>query len=246
MDSVWSCMNFDRTRAFTGETTDAIALAASAPTRHRPALRPGFERARRDLRRALAPDADVAARGNAMAAALSRSSAPYRHEPTTTVATPVVSGKVPPRPPPTSGWITPVARGRGPRAHRVGPVRPVDAIERGRGARRAARCGRWRDGRGGDHGERADLAATQRALVATPPRPAPRSTTTLGRLPAAPWRQAVATCHGVRPVMADLCEISSTSPADSAGRRAVSVPPAFDIKLGDGWSTAHASGTSWR
>jgi hypothetical protein len=94
-------------------------------------------------------------------------------------------------------------------------------------------------------GERAPISPRpSEALVATPtPRPTPRSTTTLEPTPepspVATGRGPLATAVPAGDV-ADLCEIFFDVPCGlGPGRYAPSrFQPAFDIELGDGWSTA--------
>ena len=219
-------------RAWTGETTDAIALArvgADAAIAAQPPTR-GPDRTRRGRASAPSHPTPTIATRTAMRwpprSSRSSSTLPtrarrrpsprrsYRREP-------------PPRPPRPSDGVDrrSVARARVPRCPpgRPGPARST-ALERGRGALRAARCGRWRDGRGGDPAETCpDLAATQRGPGRDADRrdPLHARRRRSSRLPnPAPWRHGPVARPPPRRVpagdVADLCETSSASPADSA------------------------------
>jgi serine/threonine-protein kinase len=236
-------------RAFSGETTDAIALAridAAAPSPK--AIRPEVP-AELDavVRRALAPDpADRYANGNAMAAALeSVVQAADDSSPTTIVATPRIAGE-------------PAARAtRAPASSRA-RARPRAAAKS-----RSSRAGTGRSARSGvavallallgiaggamivaalPGGDRpvASVAPSEAAVATPTPAPTPSPTpvpTTTPRLTPVATPAPTALPAGE---VADLCEIFFDIPCGlGAGRYAPSrFQPAFDIELGEGWSNA--------
>jgi tRNA A-37 threonylcarbamoyl transferase component Bud32 len=236
-------------RAFSGETTEAIALAridAAAPSPK--AIRPEIP-AELDavVRRALAPDpADRYANGNAMAAALeSVVQAVDDSSPTTIMATPTISGE-------------PASRAGRDAASTRARARPRAAAKP-----RSARGGSGRSARSGvavallallgiaggamivaalPGGVRpvATVAASEAAVTTPTPAPTPSPT----RVPTpTPPPTPVATPAPTPPPageVADLCEIFFDIPCGlGAGRYAPSrFEPAFDIELGEGWSNA--------
>ncbi|HUP54717.1 MAG TPA: protein kinase [Methylomirabilota bacterium] len=247
------------TRAWTGATTDAIALARiGAPAPSARALRPEVPVALEAVvRRALAPDAgDRYPNGMAMAAAL----APIVEEgevasPTTVVATPARAAPLPDGAQSAGDSPSPVPRAA-PRATRR------RSAERGRRTAlptvfRRRRSGVLvagmvvvgvlggglllgalpRDGAANDPTDRpsaTDIAAvaTTRPDLTAEPTPEPTVSPT-----ARPTDAPTALPAGD---VADLCEIFFDIPCGlGAGRYAPSrFTPAFDIELGDGWSAA--------
>jgi len=236
-------------RAFSGETTDAIALAridAAAPSPK--AIRPEVP-AELDavVRRALAPDpADRYANGNAMAAALeSVVQAADDASPTTIVATPRVAGDS------ESGAARDTAstRARGrpraagrPRSPRPGTGRSAPSgvavallalLGIAGGAMIVAALP------GGDRPV-ASVAPSE-AAVATPT-PAPTPSPTAVPTPTPPPTPVATPAPTALPAgeVSDLCEIFFDIPCGlGAGRYAPSrFEPAFDIELGEGWSNA--------
>jgi eukaryotic-like serine/threonine-protein kinase len=241
-------------RAFSGETTDAIALArigADAPSPK--AIRPEVPAELDEIvRRALAPDADDRyANGNAMAAALE----PVVHHladtsPTTTIATPVVAGEPPPRLPPGTRPPRPSRSGRQPRGGATRASGPGGAGRPTRSSVAVALVALLGVAGGAMvvaviPGVRAPVTPRpSEALIASAtPRPTPRATPTPEPTPeptAAPTRRGPPATAVPAGDVADLCEIFFDIPcAMGPGRYAPSrFQPAFDIQLGDGWSTA--------
>jgi serine/threonine-protein kinase len=237
-------------RAFSGDTTDAIALARiGAPPPSPRGIRPEVP-AELDavVRRALAPDPDDRyANGNAMAAALEAAvQSTDDTSPTTIVATPIVSGEP-----------APASRARGDR-----PVRARPRTAAGQGPTRRE------PGRSSPSGvvvallallgivvgaiavaalpgnaEPLSSEAPSQALVRTPsptPRPTPSPSP-----PASPTRKPTATPTAAPTPLpegevADLCEVFFDIPCGlGAGRYSPSrFRPPFAIRLGEGWSNA--------
>ncbi len=255
------------TRAWTGETTDAIALArVGAPAPSPGAVRPEVPAALEAVvRRALAPDAgDRYPNGTAMAAALE----PIVEAPDLASQTSVVAI--------SDGYPSTGARKRGARASRTAASapRPVSpAPRRGSAERRSAFAMPRTLLSGGPNAVLAALALVgvlggalllaampgDGATVPTdPPRatdvagvdptlepdPDPTAEPTLEPTPEPPSptpAPAEAEPTAVPPGdVADLCEIFFDLPCGlGPGRYAPSrFEPAFDIELGDGWSTA--------
>jgi eukaryotic-like serine/threonine-protein kinase len=238
-------------RAFGGETTDAIALAriGAAPPSPR-AIRPEVPA---DLdavvRRALAPDpGDRYANGNAMAAALeSAVEATDDTSATTIFTTPVVSSEPPP-------------------ATRARTDRPATARPRATPARRGSRGQPSRTPSGvvvallallGIVGGAMAVAAlpgnaeplpsdgASQAVVETPSptaKPTPKPTQTPSPTPSPTPKPTQKPTEAPTPLpegqVADLCDVFFDIPCGlGAGRYSPSrFRPAFDIKLGDGWS----------
>ena len=239
------------TRAFGGETTDAIALArigaeAPSPSAIRPEVPPELDAV---VRRALAPDpADRYPNGNAMAAALeSVVQAADDASPTTIIATPRLADEVQTRP--ARDAASTRARGRPrasakPRSARPGGGRSVPSgvavallalLGIAGGAMIVAALP------GADRP--VVTAAPSEAAVATPtpvptptPEPTPAPTPTPEPTPLATPAPTALPAGEV----SDLCEIFFDIPCGlGAGRYAPSrFRPAFDIELGEGWSNA--------
>ena len=238
-------------RAFTGDTTDAIALArigASPPSPHeiRPEIPVELDAV---VRRALAPDPDDRyANGNAMAAALeSALQADDDTSPTTIVATPVVSGE----PPPAAG------------GHAEGRAR---ARPRAASARRPTKRGPLRSTPSGvvvallallgiavgamavaalpGNAEPLPSEAASEALETRTPEPTPSPSPTPSPTPSRTPKPTPTPTEAPTPLpegeVADLCEVFFDIPCGlGAGRYAPSrFRPAFDIAIGEGWSNA--------
>jgi len=237
-------------RAFTGDTTDAIALAriGAAPPSPR-ATRPEVP-AELDavVRRALAPEPDDRyANGNAMAAALeSAIQASDDTSPTTIVATPVVSGEP----------------ARGPAHH---AERPATARPRAGPGRRATG---GRTSRSTPSGVAVALLALMGIVVGaiavaalpgnaeplpsdTPsqavietPTPTPKPTQAPSPTPKPTAKPTASRTEAPTALpegqVADLCEVFFDIPCGlGAGRYSPSrFRPEFEIKLGEGWSNA--------
>jgi tRNA A-37 threonylcarbamoyl transferase component Bud32 len=246
------------TRAWTGDTTDAIALArVGAPAPSARAVRPEVPAALEAVvRRALAPDpGDRYPNGTSMAAALEPIvNAPDTASPTSVVPVPEpranrsASGAIP-----RSAAAAPAANPRSrPRAGR-----PTIAIPRGfRGGGTSASAllvvigivgvvaaallvaARPGDGATPLSSERPPATDTAHADPTAEPEPTqePRAEPTASPTPA-PSEQPPPLPEGD---VADLCEIFFDIPCGlGAGRYAPSrFAPAFDIELGDGWSSA--------
>jgi eukaryotic-like serine/threonine-protein kinase len=253
------------TRAFTGDTSDAIALArigapAPSPRATRPEIPPDLDEI---VRTALAPDPeDRYQNGNAMAAALETAvAAADESSPTSVVTIPrssdqEVSGSLAtPKPVPVRAPTRASVAGR--------PGRPSGG--RGSGAR-SGRRGALGPARTTPPGVVVALLAllgivggamivaalpgaarlplapsASLADVATPtPRPTPRPT------PTATPRSSPTPVPSIQPTavpageVADLCEIFFDAPCGlGAGRYAPSrFRPPFEVELGDGWSNA--------
>jgi serine/threonine-protein kinase len=252
------------TRAWTGATTDAIALArVGAPAPSPRALRPEVPAALEAVvRRALAPDAgDRYPNGMAMAAAL----APIVDEgevasPTSVVAT---HPRQAAQPVPPSHAVPPARAVRparpAPPAPRGGRRRPADgrALSRLPGAFRRGGSSMLIAGMvvvgivagglllGALPGDGATADPTQRpdaTEVAAVPTAEPDSTPEPTPEPTAEPTPTPTEAPTALPVgdVADMCEIFFDIPCGlGAGRYAPSrFSPAFDIELGDGWSTA--------
>ena len=237
-------------RAFTGDTTDAIAVAriGAAPPSPR-AIRPEIP-AELDavVRRALAPEPDDRyANGNAMAAALeSAIQASDDTSPTKVVATPVVSGE------PATGP-----------AHHA--ERPATARPRPGPGRRATR---GRTSRSTPSGVAVALLALMGIVVGaiavaalpgnaeplpsdTPsqavietPTPTPKPTQAPSPTPKPTAKPTASRTEAPTALpegqVADLCEVFFDIPCGlGAGRYSPSrFRPEFEIKLGEGWSNA--------
>ena len=254
------------TRAWTGETTDAIALArvgapAPSPRAVRPEVPAPLEAV---VRRALAPDAgDRYPNGTAMAAALE----PLVDAPDLTGQTSVVA--IP------DGYPSTGARKRGSRAVRAvaSAPRPVSPAPRRRSAERPSFALPRTLLAGGPNVVLAALAVVgvlggALLLAAMPgggatvptdppratgvaqvdptlePKPDPTAEPTPEPTPESPAPTPAPTHEEPTAVpagdVADLCEIFFDLPCGlGPGRYAPSrFEPAFDIELGDGWSTA--------
>ncbi len=250
------------TRAFGGETTDAVALArvgaaAPSPKAIRPEVPAELDAA---VRQALAPDAqDRYQNGNAMATALEAAvQATDDASPTTVVATPA------PRRRRGAATAEPVAV---PEPARVGDERPVPKRPR-RSTTSSSRSSESERRRSAPSGVVVALLALlgiaggamfvaalpgverpvrtelpSEAILETPtaePTPSPTPTPSPEPTPtAAPSATPSPTALPPGEV-ADLCEIFFDVPCGlGAGRYAPSrFRPAFDIVLGDGWSNA--------
>ena len=235
-------------RAFSGDSTDAIALArigavAPSPRAIRPEIPIELDAV---VRQALAPDPDDRyPTGNAMATALeSAIQAADDTSATKVIATPVVSGERPPagarRAAPARARPRAAAtprRGR-PDRSRTGPSGVVVALLALLGIAGGAMVVAALPG------ERpvASAAPSQAVIETPPPTPEPTPSPTPEPTPS-PTPTAEPT-PDVTPVpageVADLCEIFFDIPCGlGAGRYAPSrFRPAFDIELGDGWSSA--------
>ena len=238
-------------RAFSGDTTDAIALARigavpPSPRSVRPEVPADLDGV---VRRALAPDpADRYANGNAMAAALEAAiHAADDTSVTTIVATPVVAAEPPPRAvrderparsrPPTVA--APRYSKRGPRG---APNTVLIALLALLGIVGGAIAVAALPG----SGTPVDPASpTNEAAVETPTRtPKPTPTPSPTPSPSPTSRPTPTVTPSPTPVAegdtADLCEVFFDIPCGlGAGRYSPSrFRPAFDIKLGDGWSNA--------
>jgi len=239
------------TRAFSGDTTDAIALArigaaAPSPRSVRPEVPADLDAV---VRRALAPDAgDRYANGNAMAAGLEAViQAADDTSPTTIVTTPVVtvehqaraagedrSARARPR-------TTAAPRATRPRAARS-PSGVLIALLAllgivGGSIAVAALPGSGRPLDSGSHASEAAIATATRTPRPTPsPTPTPTASPTPKPTPSAtPSPTPVAEGD-----IADLCEVFFDIPCGlGAGRYSPSrFRPAFDVELGEGWSNA--------
>jgi eukaryotic-like serine/threonine-protein kinase len=237
-------------RAFSGDTTDAIALArigaaAPSPRGIRPEIPAELDAV---VRRALAPEpADRFANGNAMAAALESGLAVADDtSPTTIVATPLVSGEPPP---PTKARSGRPATGR-PRATpsrrtsrgaptRIAPSGVVVALLALLGIVAGAIAVAALPGTAEPLPSEAPSQAVAETPSPTPtPTPTPSPTPSPTRKPTStPSEAPTALPEGQ---VADLCEVFFDIPCGlGAGRYEPSrFRPAFDIDLGDGWSNA--------
>ena len=235
-------------RAFSGHSTDAIALArigaaAPSPRTVRPEIPVELDGV---VRRALAPDPDDRyPTGNAMAAALeSAIQAADDTSATKVIATPIVTAEPTPararRTAPAKALPRAAATGRGRRSEpaRKGPSGVVVALLALLGIAGGAMVVAALPG------ER-PLASPSpsQAVVETPsatlePTPSPTPEPTPSPTPTAePTPEVTPVPAGE---VADLCEIFLDIPCGlGAGRYAPSrFRPAFDIELGDGWSNA--------
>jgi len=237
-------------RAFSGDTTDAIALARigaipPSPRAVRPEVPADLDGV---VRRALAPEpADRYANGNAMAAALEAAiHAADDTSVTTIVATPVVAGE-----PPRAGRSERPARARprtvaAPRSSKPGPRRAPNTVLIALlallgivgGAIAVAALP-------GSGTPLVPASPTDEAAVETPtrtPKPTPSPTPT--PTPSPTPRPTPSATPSPTPVAegdtADLCEVFFDIPCGlGAGRYSPSrFRPAFEIELGDGWSNA--------
>ncbi len=236
-------------RAFSGDTTDAIALARIGAAPPSPRLVRPEVPAELDavVRRALAPDPDDRyANGNAMAAALeSAVQAADDTSPTTIVATPIVSGEPPPgaRPRadrPATARARPTSRraGRGP-SSRSTPSGVVVALLALLGIVGGAMAVAALPG----SAEPLPSESPSQAVIETPspkptPRPTPSPTPSPTPKPTATLTEAPTPLPEGQ--VADLCEVFFDIPCGlGAGRYAPSrFRPAFGIELGEGWSNA--------
>src|SRR5690349_184493 len=245
------------TRAFSGDTTDAIALArigAAAPSPR--AIRPEVP-AEMDaiVRRALAPEpADRYANGNAMASALEAAiQAADDTSATTIITTPVATTAALAEPPSEPARTDRPARARprttaAPRSTRPGAGRSPNGVLIALlalvgivvGAIAVAAL----PGSGivldsGSPGSEAAIETptrTPKPTLSATPTPSPTPSPTPKPTPAAtPTPTPVAEGD-----IADLCEVFFDIPCGlGAGRYSPSrFRPAFDIELGDGWSNA--------
>ncbi|HET9083474.1 MAG TPA: protein kinase [Candidatus Limnocylindrales bacterium] len=241
------------TRAFSGDTTDAIALArigavAPSPRSLRPEVPADLDAV---VRRALAPEAaDRYANGNAMAAALEAAiQAADDASPTTIITTPVA---------------TPAGDEASPGPGRT--ERPARARPRTTAAARSSRPGTGRSPNSvliallalvgivvgaiavaalPGSGTALDSASpASEAAVETPTRtPKPSPSPTPSPSPSPTPKPTPSARPSPTPVAegetADLCEVFFDIPcALGAGRYSPSrFRPPFDIELGDGWST---------
>ena len=237
-------------RAFTGDTTDAIALAriGAAPPSPR-ATRPEVP-AELDavVRRALAPEPDDRyANGNAMAAALeSAIQASDDTSPTTIVATPVVSGEPAPgpahhaeRPATARPRAGPSRRATGGRTSRSTPSGVAVALLALMGIVVGAIAVAALPG----NAEPLPSDTPSQAVIETPtptPKPtqAPSPTPKPTAKPTASRTEAPTALPEGQ--VADLCEVFFDIPCGlGAGRYSPSrFRPEFQIKLGEGWSNA--------
>ena len=237
-------------RAFTGDTTDAIALAriGAAPPSPR-ATRPEVP-AELDavVRRALAPEPDDRyANGNAMAAALeSAIQASDDTSPTTIVATPVVSGEPAPgpahhaeRPATARPRAGPSRRATGGRTSRSTPSGVAVALLALMGIVVGAIAVAALPG----NAEPLPSDTPSQAVIETPtptPKPtqAPSPTPKPTAKPTASRTEAPTALPEGQ--VADLCEVFFDIPCGlGAGRYSPSrFRPEFEIKLGEGWSNA--------
>ena len=237
-------------RAFTGDTTDAIALAriGAAPPSPR-ATRPEVP-AELDavVRRALAPEPDDRyANGNAMAAALeSAIQASDDTSPTTIVATPVVSGEPAPgpahhaeRPATARPRAGPGRRATGGRTSRSTPSGVAVALLALMGIVVGAIAVAALPG----NAEPLPSDTPSQAVIETPtptPKPtqAPSPTPKPTAKPTASRTEAPTALPEGQ--VADLCEVFFDIPCGlGAGRYSPSrFRPEFQIKLGEGWSNA--------
>ncbi len=255
------------TRAWTGDTTDAIALArVGAPAPSPMAVRPEVPAALDAVvRRALAPEpGDRYPNGTAMAAALEAIlSASDAAIPTSVVsipelyrATPAVGGPPPSVAPPPARHARPRSAPLGPRAPQRRPSLPMPRAFRGGGPNAvlvaigilgvvtagllvAARPGDGATPLPTDRPAATDTALTEpTAETQVTPEPTPDPTPDPTPRPSrAPTEDPPAIPPGD---VADLCDIFFDIPCGlGAGRYAPSrFAPAFDIELGEGWSNA--------
>ncbi len=241
------------TRAFSGDTTDAIALARiGAPAPSPKAIRSEVpDEVDAVVRRALAPEPeDRYANGNAMASALgSAIQAADDTSPTTIVATPIVSGEAtsestraasPARARPRATATRPAGKPRGTAA---GPsavaVALLALLGVAGGAMAVAALPGILDPETSPISSQAVIATPEPTVEATPeptPTPTPEPSPTLEPTPD-PTPELTPLPDGE---VADLCEVFFDIPCGlGAGRYAPSrFQPAFGIELGDGWSNA--------
>jgi serine/threonine-protein kinase len=237
------------TRAFSGETTDAIALArvgaaAPSPKAIRPEVPSDLDAV---VRRALAPDpADRYANGNAIAAALEAVvQAIDDASPTTVVSTPRAVVEAPR-----------AARGTTAERARARPRAAGKSRAEATGARRAAPSGvavallallgiaggaMIVAAIPGDGVQPVASVRPSEAAVPTPtPEPTPSPTPSPSPTPEPTPTPSPAPTALPAGEVADLCEIFFDIPcALGAGRYAPTrFEPRFDIELGDGWSNA--------
>ncbi len=237
------------TRAFSGETTDAIALArvgaqAPSPKALRPEVPSDLDAV---VRKALAPDPpDRYANGNAMAAALEAAvQAIDDASPTTIVSTPRAVAEAPRS---ASGTGTERARAR-PRAagrsragrsgsSRAAPSGVAVALLALLGIAGGAMIVAALPGDGVQ--PVASVEPSEAAVPTTTPEPTPSPTPSPSPTPERTPTLSPAPTALPAGEVADLCEIFFDIPcALGAGRYAPSrFEPRFDIELGDGWSTA--------
>jgi eukaryotic-like serine/threonine-protein kinase len=245
------------TRAFSGDTTDAIALArigAAAPSPR--AIRPEVP-AEIDaiVRRALAPEpADRYANGNAMASALEAAiQAADDTSATTIITTPVATTAALAEPPSEPARTDRPARARprttaAPRSTRPGAGRSPNGVLIALLALVGIVVGAIAVAALPGSGTVLDSGSPgSEAAVETPtrtPKPTPSATPTPSPTPSPTPKPTPAATPTPTPVaegdIADLCEVFFDIPCGlGAGRYSPSrFRPAFDIKLGDGWSNA--------
>ena len=237
-------------RAFSGDSTDAIALArigaaAPSPRTIRPEVPIELDAV---VQQALAPDADDRyPTGNAMATALeSAIQAADDTSATKVVATPILTANAPAtrarRTAPAKARPRAAAGGRGARADagRRGPSGVIVALLALLGIAGGAMVVAALPG------ERPITSASpSQAVVETPsPSPTPEPTPSPSPEPTASPSPTAEPTPELTPLpegeIADLCEIFFDIPCGlGAGRYAPSrFRPAFDIELGDGWSNA--------
>ena len=251
------------TRAWTGDTTDAIALArVGAPAPSAMAVRPEVPAALDAIvRRALAPEpGDRYPNGTAMAAALeSILSASDVASPTSVVLTPVPSRAAPAAPGGPPAPAPPSVRNGHPRSQPIQPRAPEDRpfISMPRvfrsggtsavlvaigivGVVSAGLLVATRPGDGATPLPTERPAATDTAIG--DPTDAPEATPVPTPDPTPPPSPAASTKGRSLPPgdVADLCDTFFDIPCGlAAARYAPSrFSPAFDIELGDGWSNA--------
>ena len=243
-------------RAFTGDTTDAIALARigappPSPRSVRPEVPPDLDAV---VRKALAPDPGGRYQnGNAMAAALDAAlSAADDTSPTTIVATPVVTGDTtavpspadrPPRTPARARPRTAAAtRSPTPGTQRSTPNGVLVALLALLGIVAGAIAVAALPGSASPIGSESPASQAVIATATPTRRPTPTPSPTPSPTPK-PTRAATPT-PSPTPVaegdVADLCEVFFDIPCGlGPGRYAPSrFRPPFDIKLGEGWSNA--------
>jgi eukaryotic-like serine/threonine-protein kinase len=242
-------------RAFSGDTTDAIALARigappPSPRSVRPEVPPDLDAL---VRKALAPEpADRYPNGNGMAAALEAAiSATDDSSPTTIVATPVVAGESPAskrsadraartaaraRPRTTA---TPTPSGSRRRSPPTGVLVALLALLGIAGGAMVVAA------LPGNDGPIVSESPASQAVIATPtptrrPTPTPSPSPSPTRKPSPTATRTPSPTPVAEGDVADLCEVFFDIPCGlGAGRYAPSrFRPAFDLKLGEGWSNA--------
>lgn len=243
------------TRAFTGDTTDAIALArigaaAPSPRAVRPEVPADLDAV---VRRALAPDpGDRFANGNAMAASLEGAiQAADDASPTTIIATPVATAVAVVDPDPSQARVERAARARprttaAPRTPKPGAGRSPNGVLIALLALVGIVVGAIAVAALPGSGTALDSGspASQAAIETPTPTPKPTPSSTPSPTPSPTPKASPSATPSPTPVAegdtADLCEVFFDIPCGlGAGRYAPSrFRPAFDIELGDGWSNA--------